>query len=64
MSGRIASGVLIMQDLFAVIFIAVSAGKVPSLWGGDCSILAANTRSPIFAVLGSRPVQNFAGTNL
>ena len=30
--GRIAIGVLIMQDLFAVIFIAVSAGKVPSLW--------------------------------
>lgn len=30
--GRITIGVLIMQDLFAVIFIAVSAGKVPSLW--------------------------------
>jgi predicted Kef-type K+ transport protein len=30
--GRIAIAVLIMQDLFAVIFIAVSAGKVPSVW--------------------------------
>jgi glutathione-regulated potassium-efflux system ancillary protein KefC len=30
--GRIAIGVLIMQDLFAVIFIAVSAGKLPSVW--------------------------------
>jgi len=30
--GRIAIGVLIMQDLFAVIFITVSAGKVPSIW--------------------------------
>jgi glutathione-regulated potassium-efflux system ancillary protein KefC len=30
--GRIAIGVLIMQDLFAVIFIAVSAGKIPSVW--------------------------------
>lgn len=30
--GRIAIGVLIMQDLFAVLFIAISAGKVPSAW--------------------------------
>lgn len=30
--GRIAIGVLIMQDLMAVIFIALSAGKVPSVW--------------------------------
>lgn len=30
--GRFAIGVLIMQDLFAVLFIAISAGKVPSLW--------------------------------
>ncbi len=30
--GRIAIGVLIMQDLFAVIFIAVSDGKVPEVW--------------------------------
>jgi glutathione-regulated potassium-efflux system ancillary protein KefC len=30
--GRVAIGVLIMQDLFAVVFIAVSSGKVPSLW--------------------------------
>lgn len=30
--GRIAVGILIMQDLAAVIFLAASAGKVPSLW--------------------------------
>jgi len=30
--GRIAIGILIMQDLAAVIFLAVSAGKLPSLW--------------------------------
>lgn len=30
--GRIAIGILVMQDLAAVIFLAVSAGKVPSLW--------------------------------
>lgn len=30
--GRIAIGVLIMQDLAAVVFLALSAGKVPSPW--------------------------------
>ncbi|MFQ5754770.1 MAG: cation:proton antiporter [Acidiferrobacterales bacterium] len=30
--GRIAIGILIMQDLIAVIFLAVSAGKLPSPW--------------------------------
>ncbi len=30
--GRIAIGVLIIQDIFAVLFLAVSANKVPSIW--------------------------------
>jgi predicted Kef-type K+ transport protein len=30
--GRIAIGVLIMQDLAAVVFLALSAGKIPSPW--------------------------------
>ena len=30
--GRIAIGVLIIQDIFAVLFLAVSANKVPSVW--------------------------------
>ena len=30
--GELAIGVLIMQDIYAVLFLAVSAGKVPSLW--------------------------------
>lgn len=30
--GRIAVGVLIMQDIFAVIFLAASTGKLPSPW--------------------------------
>jgi len=30
--GRVAIGLLILQDIFAVVFIAISAGKVPSLW--------------------------------
>jgi len=30
--GQLAIGVLIMQDIFAVLFLAVSAGKMPSPW--------------------------------
>jgi len=30
--GRVAIGILIMQDLLAVIFLTVSTGKLPSLW--------------------------------
>ena len=29
---RVAIGILVMQDIFAVIFIALSTGKIPSLW--------------------------------
>jgi predicted Kef-type K+ transport protein len=30
--GRTAIGILIMQDVFAVVFLGFSAGKVPSIW--------------------------------
>jgi glutathione-regulated potassium-efflux system ancillary protein KefC len=30
--GRIAIGVLVMQDLFAVIFLSASSGQLPSIW--------------------------------
>ena len=30
--GQIAIGILIMQDIFAVLFLALSTGKIPSLW--------------------------------
>ncbi|WP_028863399.1 cation:proton antiporter [Psychromonas aquimarina] len=30
--GRIAIGILIMQDIFAVLFLTLSVGKVPSIW--------------------------------
>jgi predicted Kef-type K+ transport protein len=30
--GRIAIGILIMQDIFAVVFLTVSTGKIPSPW--------------------------------
>jgi predicted Kef-type K+ transport protein len=30
--GQVAIGVLIMQDIFAVVFLAASTGKLPSAW--------------------------------
>lgn len=30
--GQLAIGVLIMQDIYAVVFLAISAGKFPSVW--------------------------------
>lgn len=30
--GKIAIGILVMQDIFAVIFLAISTGKTPNIW--------------------------------
>ena len=43
--GRIAIGILIMQDLFAVLFLSASAGKLPSIWA--LSVLALPLIRPI-----------------
>jgi hypothetical protein len=37
--GKIAIGILIMQDLFAVLFLSASAGKIPSMWALSVLIL-------------------------
>lgn len=37
--GRIAIGVLIIQDIFAVVFLAASTGKLPSIWALSLIIL-------------------------
>ncbi len=37
--GQIAIGVLIMQDIFAVVFLAASTGKLPSIWALGLLIL-------------------------
>jgi len=37
--GQIAIGVLIMQDIFAVVFLAASTGKLPSVWALGLLIL-------------------------
>ena len=43
--GRISIGILIMQDIAAVVFLAVSAGKIPSIWA-----------LTLFALIPLRPV--------
>ncbi len=43
--GRIAIGILIMQDLFAVLFLSVSEGKIPSVWA--LSVLALPLLRPL-----------------
>ena len=43
--GRIAIGILIMQDLFAVVFLSLSAGKTPSIWA--LSVLALPLLRPL-----------------
>lgn len=50
--GRIAIGILIFQDLAAVVFIAASAGKMPSLWA--LSVLLLLPLRPVIAGLLSR----------
>lgn len=46
--GRIAIGILIMQDIAAVVFLAASTGKVPSLW----ALLLLAALFPLRPVLG------------
>ncbi len=43
--GRIAIGILIMQDLFAVLFLSISEGKAPSIWA--LSLLALPLLRPL-----------------
>lgn len=44
--GRIAIGILVMQDLLAVLFLSVSTGKVPSVFA--LSVLALPLLRPLF----------------
>jgi predicted Kef-type K+ transport protein len=51
--GRIAIGILIMQDIFAVVFLAASTGKVPSPWAVAVFILMIVLR-PVLGELMKR----------
>ncbi len=48
--GQIAIGVLIMQDIVAVVFLAVSAGKLPSIWALGVLLLVP-LRKPLQSLL-------------
>jgi predicted Kef-type K+ transport protein len=48
--GRIAIGILIIQDIFAVIFLTLSSGKIPSPWAISLIGLLA-LRKPILALM-------------
>jgi predicted Kef-type K+ transport protein len=49
--GRVAIGVLIMQDIFAVLFLTVSTGKIPSPWAIALIAGLLLARPALFAVL-------------
>jgi glutathione-regulated potassium-efflux system ancillary protein KefC len=50
MHGRIAIGVLIVQDIFAVVFLAISTAKLPSIWA-IALLLLIPLRFVLFKVL-------------
>ncbi|MDT8448469.1 MAG: cation:proton antiporter family protein [bacterium] len=50
--GRKAIGILIMQDLFAVLFLAATMGKVPSVWA--LLLLGLFPLRPLFAAILDR----------
>ena len=49
--GKIAIGILVMQDIFAVIFLAISTGKVPNMWALALIIALPLVRPLMYAVL-------------
>ncbi|ATG73904.1 potassium transporter Kef [Zobellella denitrificans] len=49
--GRIAIGVLVMQDLFAVAFLTASAGKIPSPWALSLLVLLPLLRPLFYRIL-------------
>jgi predicted Kef-type K+ transport protein len=53
MHGRVAIGILVMQDIIAVLFLTASTGEVPSLWG-IVAIPALIFARPLFGWLLSR----------
>lgn len=52
MHGRIAIGVLIMQDILAVLFLTFSTGKIPTLWSLPLLALLLFGRKWVCALIG------------
>lgn len=51
MHGRTSIGILIMQDIFAVVFLTFSTGKLPSVWALAVPIVLFGLRPIIAAIL-------------
>ncbi|MFH7325111.1 cation:proton antiporter [Desulfurivibrio sp. C05AmB] len=49
--GRTAIGILIMQDVFAVLFLTASTGKLPSLWALPLLVALVLVRPGIYYIL-------------
>ena len=50
--GKVAIGILVMQDIFAVVFLAISTGKVPNLWAIALVIALPLIRPVFYWMLG------------
>ena len=51
--GKIAIGILIMQDVFAVLFITISKGSLPSVWALALPLFLYAVRYLLFKILDS-----------
>ena len=51
LNGRVSIGVLIIQDIFAVLFLTFSTGKIPSPWAIAFAIGLLAVRPVLFAIL-------------
>jgi len=49
--GRVAIGILIMQDIIAVVFITASTGKLPSLWALAVPVILFAVRPLLFKIM-------------
>lgn len=49
--GKVSIGILVMQDIFAVIFLAISTGKVPNYWAIGLVLLLPLIRPLFFMIL-------------
>ena len=55
--GKISIGILVMQDIFAVIFLAVSTGKAPNMWALALLVALPFGKTP--DVLGAKPLETW-----
>ncbi len=49
--GKLSIAILVMQDVFAVIFLAISTGKVPNIWALGILVLLPLLRPILFKIL-------------